>query len=49
MVAVRTLQLQLEYVAASLEDEILDIAQNTQDAGFLLFRWVKALSGPFNS
>ena len=38
MLAVRTLQLQLEYVAASLEDETLDIVQNAQNAGFLLFR-----------
>ena len=36
--AVRTLQLQMEYVAGCLEDEALDIVQNTQNAGFLLFR-----------
>ncbi|KAK9810635.1 hypothetical protein WJX73_006190 [Symbiochloris irregularis] len=36
--AVRTLQLQMEYVAASLEDETLEIVQNTPNAGFLLFR-----------
>ena len=43
--AVRTLQLQLEYVAGSLEDETLDIAQNTQNAGFLLFRHARSPVG----
>lgn len=36
--AIKTLQLQMEYVASSLEDEALDIAQDTQNAGFFLLR-----------
>lgn len=34
----KTLQLELEYIYAALEDEALDVAQGTQDAGFLLSR-----------
>lgn len=37
--AIKTLQLQMEYVASSLEDEALDIAQDTQNAGFFLLRY----------
>ena len=36
--AVKTLQLELEYIFAALEDEALDVAQGTKDAGFLLSR-----------
>lgn len=36
--AVKTLQLEMEYIFAALEDEALDVAQGTEDAGFLLSR-----------
>ena len=36
--AVKTLQLELGYIFAALEDEALDVAQGTKDAGFLLSR-----------
>lgn len=36
--AVKTLQLELEYICSALEDEALDVVQGTQDAGFLLTR-----------
>ena len=36
--AVRTLQLEMEWVYNTLEDEALDIAQGTRAAGFLLLR-----------
>ncbi len=37
--AVKTLQLEMEYIFAALEDEALDVAQGTEDAGFLLSRY----------
>ena len=37
--AVKTLQLEMEYIHAALEDEAVDVAQGTKDAGFLLSRW----------
>jgi len=39
--AVRTLQLEMEYVYSYLEEEALDIAQGSQAAGWLLFRQVR--------
>ena len=36
--ALRSLQLEAEAAYGALEDEALDVAQGTQDAGFLLFR-----------
>ena len=36
--AVRTLQLEMEAVLGTLEDEALDVAQGSSDAGFLIFR-----------
>ena len=39
--AVRTLQLELEYIAGALEDEALDIGQGTQNPTFLLSRQVR--------
>ena len=40
--AVRTLQLEMEYVYSYLEEEALDIAQGSQAAGWLLFRQARA-------
>lgn len=36
--AVRTLQLEMEYIFSCIEDEALDIAQDLKGAGFLLLR-----------
>ena len=36
--AVKTLQLEMEYIFAALEDEAMDVAQDTEQAGFLLSR-----------
>lgn len=36
--AVRTLQLEMEYIFSCLEDEALDIAQDLKGAGYLLLR-----------
>lgn len=36
--AVRTLQLEMEYIFCGLEDEALDIAQDLKGAGYLLLR-----------
>lgn len=36
--AVKTLQLEMEYIFGALEDEALDVAQDTENAGFLLSR-----------
>ena len=36
--AVRTLQLEMEYVYSALEEEALDVAQDLKGAGFLLLR-----------
>ena len=36
--AVRTLQLEMEYIFGCLEDEALDIAQDLKGAGYLLLR-----------
>ena len=38
--AVRTLQLEMEYIFSCLEDEALDIAQDLKGAGYLLLRCV---------
>lgn len=38
--AVRTLQLEMEYIYGCLEDEALDVAQDLQGAGYLLLRSV---------
>ncbi len=38
--AVRTLQLEMEYIFSCLEDETLDIAQDLKGAGYLLLRCV---------
>lgn len=38
--AVRTLQLELEYIYGCLEEEALDIGQGTQNPTFLLSRQV---------
>lgn len=38
--AVRTLQLEMEYIFTCLEDEALDIAQDLKGAGYLLLRYV---------
>lgn len=38
--AVKTLQLEMEYIFAALEDEAVDVAQGTKDAGFLLSRCI---------
>lgn len=40
--AIRTLQLELEYIYGCLEDEALDIGQGTQNPSFLLSRQVTA-------
>ena len=37
--AVRTLQLEMEYIFSCLEDETLDIAQDLEGAGYLLLRY----------
>lgn len=37
--AVRTLQLEMEYIYNCLEDEALDVAQDLQGAGYLLLRY----------
>jgi hypothetical protein len=39
--AVRTLQLEMEYIFSCLEDEALDIAQDLKGAGYLLLRCAK--------
>ena len=44
--AVRTLQLELEYIAGALEDEALDIGQGTQNPTFLLSRQVRRARQP---
>ena len=36
--AVRTLQLEMEYVYSALEEEALDVAQDLKGSGFLLLR-----------
>lgn len=36
--AVRTLQLEMEYIFSCLEDEALDVAQDLKGAGYLLLR-----------
>lgn len=36
--AVRTLQLEMEYIYGCLEDEALDVAQDLKGAGYLLLR-----------
>lgn len=36
--AVRTLQLEMEYIFSCIEDEALDIAQDLKGAGYLLLR-----------
>ena len=41
--AVRTLQLEMEYIFGCLEDEALDIAQDLKGAGYLLLRLEKML------
>lgn len=41
--AIRTLQLELEYIYGCLEDEALDIGQGTQNPSFLLSRQVRPL------
>ena len=38
--AVRTLQLEMEYIYGCLEDEALDVAQDLKGAGYLLLRSV---------
>lgn len=45
--AVRTLQLQMEYIYGCIEDEALDIAQS-KNTGVLLIRWscLKAMVSP---
>ena len=40
--AVRTLQLELEYIYSCLEEEALDIGQGTQNPTFLLSRQVSS-------
>ena len=40
--AVRTLQLELEYIYGCLEEEALDIGQGTQNPTFLLSRQVSS-------
>jgi len=42
--AVKTLQLEMEYIFAALEDEAIDVAQGTEDAGFLLSRYATVLA-----
>ena len=37
--AVKTLQLEMEYIFGALEDEALDVAQDLEGAGFLLSRY----------
>ena len=39
--AVRTLQLEMEYIYNCLEDEALDVAQDLQGAGYLLLRYTR--------
>ncbi len=42
--AVKTLQLEMEYIFGALEDEALDVAQDLEGAGFLLSRYCTFLT-----
>lgn len=42
--AVRTLQLEMEYIFSCIEDEALDIAQDLKGAGYLLLRYINSWS-----
>ena len=43
--AVRTLQLEMEYIYGCLEEEALDVAQDLQGAGYLLLRLMPPQTG----
>lgn len=47
--AIRTLQLELEYIYGCLEDEALDIGQGTQNPSFLLSRQVSGTCTGFKN
>ena len=47
--AVRTLQLEMEFMYGYLEEEALDVAQGSQAAGWLLFRQARGAQNPNSS
>ena len=44
--AVRTLQLEMEFIYGCLEDEAMDITQGTSAAAFMLFRYAREPPAP---